>query len=275
MTKKFNGLKIVLLTAFLTLTLGINQGFTAEWSSIHKKLKEKDASFKKEVKDITIVQEMQIQQGKNQVISKNKVYRKGKKYRIETSIPTPSDAETTGKMKQMKTIFIFDGRNEWVISPFMGKKKIPPKEQKNYQIGTNWYDQLPTKAKITGSEKIGKHNCYVIEFKPNDSFSFTKIWIEKKNLLLIKAQGQEKKERVLSIINSDFKKIKGIWEMPYKTNVYYDKQLMSTLVVQSLKLNQELSNDLFDPDKVTTKGSSMPNMPNMQEMMQQMMQQKR
>ena len=275
MTKKFNGLKIVLLTAFLTLTLGINQGFTAEWASVHKKLKEKYASFKKEVKDITIVQEMQIQHGKTQVISKNKVYRKGKKYRIETSIPTPSDAETTGKMKQMKTIFIFDGRNEWVISPFMGKKKIPPKEQKNYQIGTNWYDQLPTKAKITGSEKIGKHNCYVIEFKPNDSFSFTKIWIEKKNLLLIKAQGQEKKERVLSIINSDFKKIKGIWEMPYKTNVYYDKQLMSTLVVQSLKLNQELSNDLFDPDKVTTKGSSMPNMPNMQEMMQQMMQQKR
>jgi outer membrane lipoprotein-sorting protein len=275
MIKKFSPGKIVLLMAFLSLSVGINQGFAAEWSSIHKKLKGKYASFEKEVKDMTIVQEMQIHHDKNQVVSKNKVYSKGKKHRVETSIPTPADAENPAGTKTMKTIFISDGRNEWVISPFMGKKKLSPKEQKNYQTGANWYDQLPTKAKITGTEKIGKHNCYVVEFKPTDSFSFTKIWLEKKNLLLIKALGQGEKERVLSIINSDFKKIKGIWKIPYKTQIYSGKQLSSTLLVRSLKLNKGLSDDLFDPDKVETKGSAMPaGMPNMQEMMQQMMQQK-
>ncbi|MCK4533040.1 outer membrane lipoprotein-sorting protein [bacterium] len=276
MTKKISRVKIALLMVFLSLTLGVNQGFAAEWSSIHKKLKAKYASFEKEVKDMTIVQEMQIHRGKKPVISKNKIYSKGKKSRVETSIPTPSNAENPGGKKQMKTIFISDGRNEWVISPFMGKKKLSPKEQKNYQTGANWYDQLPTKAKITGTEKIGKHNCYVVEFKPTDSFSFTKIWLEKKNLLLIKALGQGEKERVLSIINSDFKKIKGMWETPYKTQMYSGKQLSSTLLTRSLKINKGLSDDLFDPDKVETKGSAMPaGMPNMQEMMQQMMQQKK
>ncbi len=276
MIKKFRWGRIALLMVFSSLTVGINQGFAAEWSSIHKKLKGKYASFEKEVKDMTIVQEMQVHHDKKQVISKNKVYRKGKKYRVETSMPTPSNAENPGKMKPMKTIFISDGRNEWVISPFMGKKKLSPKKQKNYQIGANWYDQLPTKAKITGSEKIGKHNCYVVDFTPNDSFSFTKIWLEKKNLLLIKGQGQKEEGRVLSIINSDFKKIKGMWEMPYKTQIYSGKQLSSTLLVRSLKLNKGLSDDLFDPDKVETKGNAMPaGMPNMQEMMRQMMQQKK
>ncbi len=276
MTRKISRGKIALLTVFLGLTLGAGQGFAAEWSSIHKKLKVKYASFEKEVKDMTIVQEMQIEHDKNKVISKNKVYRKGKKSRVETSIPTPPKAENPAGMKPMKTIYISDGRNEWVISPFMGKKKLSPKEQKNYQIGTDWYDQIPTKAKITGSEKIGKHNCYVIEFTPTDSFSFTKIWLEKKNLLLIKALGQGEEERVLSIINSDFKKIKTTWEMPYKTQIYLGKQLSSTLLVRSLKINEGLSDDLFDPDKVETKGNAMPaGMPNMQEMMQQMMQQRK
>ncbi len=276
MIKKFSPGKIVLLMAFLSLSVGINQVFTAEWSTIHKKLKGKYASFEKEVKDMTILQEMQVHHDQNQLVSKNKIYRKGKKYRVETSIPTPSNAKNLEKMKPMKTIFISDGRNEWIISPFMGKKKISPEEQKNYQIGANWYDRLPTKAKITGSEKIGKHNCYVVEFTPNDSFSFTKIWLEKKNLLLIKTQGTGEKERVLSMINSDFKKIKGTWEMPYKTQIYSGKQLSSTLLIRSLKINKGLSDDLFDPDKVETKENDMPSgMPNMQEMMQQMMQQKR
>ena len=67
----------------------------------------------------------------------------------------------------------------------------------------------------------------------------------------------------------DFRKVKGDWELPYKTEMYGNNELMSTTLVKSVEINKGLSDDLFNPDKVKIKGF------NMQEMMKKMIQQKR
>jgi hypothetical protein len=87
--------------------------------------------------------------------------------------------------------------------------------------------------------------------------------MDKKNLYMVKSEGEGTDGEIILMVNSDFRKVKGDWEMPYKTEMYGDNELMFTLLVKSIEINKGVSDDLFDPDKVKAKGF------NMQEMMQQ------
>jgi hypothetical protein len=48
--------------------------------------------------------------------------------------------------------------------------------------------------------------------------------------------------------------------MPFRTEMYSGKDLISTVVVKSVEVNKGLSDDLFDPDKVEASGSDMKDM---------------
>ena len=48
---------------------------------------------------------------------------------------------------------IYDGKDIWMISSLMGKKKLSDEESKNYQSEMNWWDVISEKAEIVGTEK--------------------------------------------------------------------------------------------------------------------------
>ena len=52
------------------------------------------------------------------------------------------------------------------------------------------------------------------------------------------------------ISQSDFKKITGDFEWPYKTQTYIDGELVSVSEVKSVSVNSGLSDTFFDVDKV-------------------------
>ena len=254
---------IVFIVALVTLVLGVGQGFSANWSIILKQGKAKYAGFEKEVKDMTIVQEMRIIMSEQEMVSKMKGLKKGKKSRMETTTEIPGMPKGMGGME---ATIICDGKDAWMISSLMGKRKLSGKEQKRYQPESNWWDSISEKAQIVGTEKVGKLKCYVVEIKDERQSPFTKIWLDKKNLELIKSENKEEGKTVLMVF-SDFKNIKGDWRKPYKTEMYMGGKLFSTFRVKSLEINKGLSDDLFDPDKVEAKGGCL------QEMMKKMMQQ--
>jgi len=183
---------------------------------------------------------------------------------METKTQVPGMAEEGGGME---TIVIFDGKDMWMISPFMGKQKLPEEKEKEHKAGEDWWGTASEKAKIVGSEKVGGRECYIVEIQDQKESHFNKVWLDKKTLLVTKAESKEAKGKAMVWIYSDFKKIKGDWEMPYQTEIYEGSKLLSTTVVKSLKVNKGLSDDLFNPDKVNikTKGSGM------QDMMKMMM----
>lgn len=250
--------KVVVLT-LISLILGASQGLTADWQSILKQAKTKYAKFEKEVKDMTIVREMTMTTSEGKMTSESKVFKKGKKFRIENTMQIPD------MPSGMKTIIIYDGKETWMISPMRGKKKLSQEEQKQYQTG-DWWDFLSEKGQLVGTEKVGKRDCYIVQIKEQKESPYTKVWLDKKDLVLVKAESKESKGETMLMVFSDFRKIKDKWEMPYMTEMYVDGKLASTILVKSLKTNTGLSDDLFDSDKVET--------PNMQEMMKKMMQQK-
>jgi len=152
-----------------------------------------------------------------------------------------------------ETIVIYDGKDTWKISPFMGKRKLSGEEGKQYQRARNWWELVSENAKIVGSEKVDKRECYVVEIEKGGEFPFTKVWLDKGNLILTKGESKGPKGKTIVWIHSDFRKIKGDWEMPYKTEMYMNGKLMSTSLVKSIDTNKGISDDLFDPDKVQVK----------------------
>jgi hypothetical protein len=93
----------------------------------------------------------------------------------------------------------------------------------------------------------------VVEIKGEGESLPMKIWFDKGSLDLIKAIAigkGGKGESILSVC-SDFKKI-GDLQIPYsyRTEMYKDDALIGAINVKSIEINQDLSDELFDPDEV-------------------------
>ncbi len=263
------GVRVALLV-LISLVLAVSQGLTQDLSSILKEAEVKYAKFEEEIKDMTIVQDMKMVTSEGEMTSEMKMLKKGNKFRMDTTMQMSQVPDMPEEMGGIETIIIYDGKDIWMISPFMGKKKLSGEDEKQYQRERNWWELISEKAEIVGTEKVGKRECYMVEIEEEEEFSFTKLWLDKKNLVLIKSESKGTKEETILLIHSDFKRIKGDWEMPYKSEIYVDGELTTTFLVKSLEINKGLSDDLFDPDKVKVKMKGF----NIQEMMRKMMLQK-
>ena len=259
---------IVFVAMFLSLILGIDNGLTADLSSIIKKARAKYAKFEKEVKDMTIVQQTKTDASGREMNSEIKMQRKGKKFRMEFKMDMPQTTGIPKGMSGMENIVIFDGKDSWMISSIMGKKKLTDKEGTKYETEKYWWELISKKTEIAGTEKVGGRVCYILKAKEASESPFTRMWLDKKNLTLVKGESKGSEGETMILLHSDFKKIKGDWEIPYKTETYMNGKLMSTSLVKSIGINRGLSDDLFDPNKIKAKGSSM------MEMMKKMMQQR-
>jgi len=259
------GIRVIVLL-LMSLVLIVSQGFPQDLSRLLKELEAKYAKFEEEIKDMTIVQEINAVTPEGEMVSEMQMLRKGEKFRMDTAMDMSQAPDMPEGMGEMKTIVIYDGKDTWMISSFTGKKKLSGEVEKQYQREKNWWKLISEKAKIVGTEKVDKRECYVVKIEDKE-YPFTRLWLDKRNLVPIKGESEGTEGETILLIHSDFKKIKGVWEMPYKTEIYADSKLMSTSLVKSLEINKGLSDDLFDPDKVKieTKGLGM------REMMKQMM----
>jgi len=256
---------VILGVVVISLVFGVSQALATDLATLVKEAEERYAKFEKEVQDMTMVHETVTTEPK--MTSEMKTFKKGKKFRLElkTQMPEVADMPEGMGMAEMEFIVIYDGKDTWMISPFTGKEKLSDGE-KQYQTEENWWDWLEGAGKVVGSEQVDGRDCYVVEVEEKEEFPFTRLWLDKKNLTMVKGESKETTGEKMVFVNSDFRRIKGDWEIPCKTEVYMNGRLISTSVVKSLEINKGLSDDLFDPDKVEVKT------PDMQEMMRRMMQ---
>ncbi|NIM03895.1 outer membrane lipoprotein-sorting protein [bacterium] len=268
MGERINGRGIrVILLALISLVLTVSQVFAQDLSKLLKELEAKYAKFEEEIKDMTTVQEIKVVTPEGEMASEMEMFRKGEKFRMDTTMDMSQAPDMPEGMGEMKTIIIYDGKNTWMISSFTGKKKkLSGEVEKQYQKERNWWELISEKAKIVGTEKVDKRECYVVEIEDKE-YPFTRLWLDKRNLVMVKGESKGTEGETILLIHSDFKKIKADWELPYKTEMYADGKLMSTSLVKSLKINKGLSDDLFDPNKVKIQRKGY----GMREMMKEMM----
>jgi len=239
-TAKIGGI-MALLTVLMALV--INEGLAIDLSKLIREAKAKYGKFEKAVKDMIIVQEMKTVVGDRETTFQLRVIKKGKKYRTETT------------MMGMQMITIYDGKDTWMISPMMGKRRVSPEERKQeYQTAEEWFNRISERAKIVGTERIKGREAYVIQVEEPEA-PLTKLWVDKKRLVMLKAIGRGPQGQESVILCSDYRKMKNGWEVPYKTEVYMGDKLVTSITVKSIEINKGVSDDLFDPDKVEVKGS--------------------
>ncbi|HIE28776.1 TPA: outer membrane lipoprotein-sorting protein [Candidatus Poribacteria bacterium] len=253
MVAKISGKVVrVLVVTLLASIFGVSQGITADWATVLKEAKAKYAKFEKEVKDMDIVQEIKLITSEGPMTSETKMLRKGQKFRMDTQIGMQLP-QIPKEMGSMEIIIIDDGKDTWMISSLMGKMKLSNEQRDIYQKERNWWRIISDKAKIVGTDKIGNRECYVVLIKEQNKSPFNRIWLDKKNLVLVQAETKESEAETMLVVSSDFRKIKGDWEWPYKTEIYTNGKLMATSRIKSLEINKGLSDDLFKPDKVEVK----------------------
>ena len=261
---------VILLVVSVILFLGVGQGFSQSVSDILRKAESNYKNFNQDFKDMAMVFDAKIYTPQGEMTSEMKLFTKGEKSRSEIVMQFPESAGMPEGMGSMQTIIIFDGQDTWMISSFAGKQKLTSEEaeeQMQYQKGMNWWQSISNKAKYIGIEKINNRECYVLEIEAGENSHYSKMWVDKKSLFLIKTESKNDSGETMRMIFSDFRKIKGNWELAYKTEGFLDEEPMMTILLKSFETNQGLSDDLFDINKVELSG------PNMQEMMQNMMQQ--
>ncbi|MDQ7798285.1 MAG: outer membrane lipoprotein-sorting protein [Candidatus Edwardsbacteria bacterium] len=241
-----NKLPLPILTAVL-LSLPPANVFAQDISVLAHKFQDRYGKLETQIKDMTIIQEITMVSEKGNMVSNATYYHKGDKFRIDTKTNTGQKEAIN-----METTVLFDGTDMWMIAPFMGKKKLSEKDQVKYQKDRSWkwWADLVKNGKITGTEKIGDRNCYIIEYvsdQKEDRVPFDKIWIDMDNLVQVKAEVTVEKKKKAVALYTDFRKVPGNWEMPFKTELFYekDKQPISTIIVKSVDINKGVDDALF------------------------------
>jgi len=239
--------------------------FALTWDELKSKIEAKYAGFSVDVKDMEIVMKTESKAMEGVGPSEIKMFKKGEKFRIESQIKMPSGTDMPAGMKDIKNILIFDGKDSWSVNQFTGKKKLPEDANVSGKDLLSWWEDLPTKGEIMGSEKVGGKDCYIVEtWNEKDKDNKVKGWVEKNTLLLIKMESKSSKDKTFTVINSNFHKVKK-WEMPYTKEIFTGGKLMTKTTIKTFNINKGLSNDLFDTDKVSMDGKGVPDMKNMME----------
>lgn len=259
---KINKCLLIILCFFVTLNIS-----AITWDELKIEIEKKYAGFSNEIKDMEILMKTESKEMKEMAPSEIKTFKKGDKLRIETKMNMPEGSNMPAEMGGMTNILIFDGTDLWTINKFAGKKKLPSDTYVGTKDQLNWWEDLPEKGEIIGSEKIGDRDCYIVEtWNEKDKDNKIKGWVEKNTLLLIKMESKSSKDKTFMVINSNFQKVKE-WELPYTTEVFTDGNLMAKTTITSLDINKGLSDDLFDADKISIDKKESTGMPNMMENM--------
>jgi len=249
----------VVLALLGCLALLPANGSAETWESLSKRMIESCTIYTQGIKDITWTMEMEVPSSEGSFKTTSVLYSKGERFRVEVSMEGMEDAGVPAEMAGMTTIVISDGTSAWIVNPMMGKSQIPAEEGAKYRGQWSCSDYVPVAAEIIGSEKIGGRDCYVLSVLDASS-DYAKLWIDQNGFHLLKMEGKPQEGVASVIVLSDYRKVSGDFEMPFRTEMYSGKDLISTVVVKSVEVNKGLSDDLFDPDKVEASGSDMKDM---------------
>jgi len=234
----------------------VSLSYAADWATVRKDAEAKSAAFEKAITDMTFVQETTMKGPAGSVPQEITIFKKGPKIRTESIMNMPG--MTAGK--GMQNILIYDGKETWISSPMMGKRKLEGNQNKPSGEMNDWYKMVSDKTEVTGEENVGGRDCYVLKVESNNNLPFTKIWIDKKTFAMLQGESTMPNSAIAKWTSSDFKPIAGDLEMPFKTEMYIGKDLVSSSAIKSFKVNSGLSDDLFNPESLPSKTVSMEEM---------------
>jgi hypothetical protein len=181
-------------------------------------------------------------------------YYKEDKSRIETVVEYASTASGGGtgrgsfEADPTETIFLRDGADVWLVAAKMPKRKLQGQEAGAYETEHDWWSRIPGNAKMAGEEELGGRDCYIVKVTMRRGEKPVTAWLDKETLVFVGGEGPYQ-GKWMRWINSDFREVEGR-QVSYKTEFFVKEKAVGAMIVESLELDAELSDDLFDPTKL-------------------------
>lgn len=187
----------------------------------------------------------------------------GEKMLTTTTMPVPPKPGVPAGLTSMTNITLFDGTDHWAINS-AGRQKLPNADGRQAD-GDRTLDFL-SGATLAGEETVDGHDCWVVipstELKKT---KFTKVWLAKHDLTLVRGEGEEK-GHTMRMANSDFRTVVGQYQIAHHTELFRGDVSAGTMVVKDVKVNQGLTDADFVADNIPLPEG--PSLKEMQEMMQ-------
>ncbi|MBU0508952.1 DUF4412 domain-containing protein [bacterium] len=249
---------VVLILTFLLVFSARHAARADEWPAVLRDAQAKCERQRTEIRDMVIVEDMVTTTDEGEITAEHTLYRKDGKSRVEMTMHVPQ-----ADMGDMKTIIIDDGKDVWMFHSLTGKRKVSSEEAAERSEFRDCWDFTPENSRVVRSETVDGHDCFVVEMTRDDVNHH--LWLEKSTSRILQGESFQEDARVRWAL-SDFRKVLGDYEYPYRIDLFDGQKLMTTMTVKSITANGGLSDDLFDPDQV-----EMPSM-NMEELLQKMFQ---
>ncbi|MFH1416569.1 MAG: hypothetical protein ABIH89_10850 [Elusimicrobiota bacterium] len=208
--------------------------------------------IERKVTDITMVLTSQeLQPGGANTTSRIKFMRRGAKTREVITTEYKGEIKGSEKPFKIKTMAIDDGQNRWQFDPAIFRW-IPVFEDDVYVVDIidlmKWHEDVSDETKILGTERVQDKTLYLVDI-PGENDAYTKIWVDKQTLSVVKTENNDMEGNITTEIFSDFKKVKKILDLPHRVEIKRNGELMQILIVNSVKINKGLNDRLFMPPK--------------------------
>jgi len=239
------------------IALAATSAWCAEWPSVLRDAQAKCDRQRSAIRDMTIVEDMVMQSEQGAMRAEHTLYRKGERSRVEMTVHVPESG-----MGDLRTIVIDNGTDVWMIHSLTGKRKLAPEEANQRGEFRECWDFTPENSSVVGSESVNGSDCYLVDMT-RDNVKH-RLWLEKSTGRVIQGEANDGDASMRWAL-SDFRTVFDDYEYPHKIELFDGGQTISTMTVKSIAVNTELSDDLFDPEKVEMAA------PNLEELMKQMM----
>ena len=243
------------MTYLLALTLAaifaVNNVFAYDITNLIADAKARYNQAYTEMADMTINQQALVKDDAVETSMSMIMYRKGDKWRNEATI---------GEGEESMTITtLFDGTDGWSL--MMGMRTKLPKEELNVKGAAEpVWEEIPENAKIVGEENLNGRDCWIVEWNEDqDKPEPVRTWFAKDDFMLLQIISQSG-GKTTKMVNSDFRKVKGDFMIPYLTEIYSADKLVMTSTIKEFTYNTNISDDLFDPEKLGGSDMDMQNL---------------
>ncbi|MFH1352096.1 MAG: outer membrane lipoprotein-sorting protein [bacterium] len=248
--------RCVVLVAVLMSFVCVRYGFCSEMTldGLVMMMEDKNSSFEKEVNDIVMhLTSQELMPDGLKATSRIKFMRKGNKTKEIVTTEFKEYSGSKEKPFKLTSMAIDDGESRWIFEPSIFRW-IPTFEDDVYIVDIidlmKWHNDLTEKTKFVGQEMIDDIPAYLVDI-PGEDGDYTKIWVDKQRMVVLKVEYRDNEGNVTAEIFSDIRKVKKKWDLPFRVETKKNGELMQTLLVDSVKINTGLSDRIFIPPKGT------------------------
>lgn len=234
--------------------------FAADAQKIINDMQMHYEDFEKSIDDMKMTNTMNIDDEEGSVDMDMTVYKKGEKFRFDVTVNMDGEGDELGPIN---TVFIYDGNEMWMVVPIVGKQKVEDEEEMDDYDSVMemfWWNSFGSDPQLIGTETVEGKECHIIKFNeiPDDYEGFEKIWVSKKDNILIKAVSEENDDEY--VMFKDYKDVYKGYKLPYKT-VFYSEDDVEEMVIdiESIDINKGIGDDIFDVNNVEVDNSGMEN----------------